>query len=108
MPIRVTEAEKSLIRERAEACGLSVSDFVRQVAMGVARPSRAEGRAQRTRQRERAARQDRAAVEQGNLKRAERQAPGDREAIEQRIRREQPGLPASSVRTLASRELARG
>lgn len=34
-PIRVSEAEKALIRERADACGLGVSEYVRRSAMAL-------------------------------------------------------------------------
>ena len=105
MPIRVTQAEKDLIRERAEARGLTVSDYVRQAAMGVAKPGRLAGRQQRRQAAERGMVRDRAAAEQANLERSRRVAPGDLEALVERYSRT---MPRRNAEIVARRELGRG
>lgn len=105
MPIRVTEAEKDLIRERAEACGLTVSDYVRQAAMGVAKPGRQVGRQLRRQAAERVMVRERAVAEQANLERSEQRAPGDLEALVDRYSRT---MPRRNAEIVARRELARG
>lgn len=88
--VRVSDAEKTLIRERAETHGLNVSEYLRRLGLtgAVGAPDPVQVRKLVT------------------GAKASRRAPGDREAIKQQIRREQPGLPERSVAILAGRRLA--
>lgn len=88
---RVNELELAAAQARASAAGLELSEYVRLQVCGAA----PEQTAARSREAER-------------QQVAEARAPGDRTAIEEQIRREQPGLPARSVKMLAARRLGRG
>jgi uncharacterized protein (DUF1778 family) len=84
--LRVTPAEKALIRERAGGAR-QMSDFIRRLALGGADSAVAERRAQ-----------DRRA------EKAEARAPGDFAAL---VDRYEKTMPRRSAKIVAKRELAR-
>lgn len=84
--VRVSEGEKTLIRERAEASGQNMSEYLRGLALQGVRAEGERGKSQRQRN-------------------AERRAPGDFEALVARYSRT---MPRRNAEIAARRELQRG